>query len=429
MKKFFVLLKKEIKEMLTPQLWIPFFAVIVVFFVIGNITNKQMKQQNSAKDKIVIADMDQSDLSRTAIQTIEKNAEVIQATASSSEDFLVQMKDQKILVGLIIPQGFEQNVFLNGRGSIESYTLMTNFSALAGKKLSVSTAATATINEIVSNAMIGARVGSTEVAQLKQPIEVKNYVSANGVIREGSATALLGYILSQTTTIPTVLFVVIIMAAQMIASAVATEKENKTLETLLSLPISRKAIVASKMLAAGLVSLVMASVYMLGIRNMNSGISGVASGVTTGGDDVANLAAQLGLKFTVVSYAELGLVLFLAILLALAIAMILGAFAEDAKSAQGVVAPLMILVMIPYFLILFMDPNSLSTAVRYAIYAVPFSHIFLAMPNILLGNHAFVLAGAAYLLVLFIVFVLLAAKIFSSDLVLTLKLNFSKKKQ
>ena len=220
------------------------------------------------------------------------------------------------------------------------------------------------------------------------------------------------------------------MASQMIAAAVATEKENKTLETLLSLPISRRAIVTSKMLSAGLVSLLMAGIYLFGIRSFNSGISGMAVGVAPAQatQDASQIAQALGLKITTLGFVELGVILFLAILLALAIAMILGAFSEDAKSAQGVVAPLMILVMIPYFITLFLDVSTLSSIVRYIIYAIPFTHVFLAVPNILQGNHLVIAAGAIYMLILFIVFVLIAAKIFSSDLILTMKLNFSKKK-
>jgi ABC-2 type transport system permease protein len=427
MKKFWVLLKKEVKELLTPQLWVPFLTVIVVFFVIGNVANKQIKEQSSTKDKIAIADLDQSNLSAAVIASLEPVATIVEINALDNNDLNAKMQEGNIQSGLLIPKGFENNVYGGGQTTIESHSLMSNFSALAGKKLIIGTTSAALINEMVSNTLLGEKIGPGNTAKLKQPVTVKKFVSANGVTKEGDATQLLSYILGQTTTVPTVLFVVIVMAAQMIASAVATEKENKTLETLLSLPISRKAIVASKMLAAGFVSLVMASLYMLGIRNMNSGISGMASGISSG-DNTSQLAADLGLKFSALGYLELGLVLFLAILLALSIAMILGAFAEDAKSAQGVVAPLMILVMIPYFLTLFMDLNSLSPIVRYIIYAIPFSHIFLAMPNILMGNHAFVLAGAGYMLVLFVFFVLLAAKIFSSDLILTLKLNFSKKK-
>ena len=51
-----------------------------------------------------------------------------------------------------------------------------------------------------------------------------------------------------TIYIPIVLFVAVIFASQMIATAIATEKENKTLETLLSYPVTRTSIVTSKML-------------------------------------------------------------------------------------------------------------------------------------------------------------------------------------
>jgi len=47
----------------------------------------------------------------------------------------------------------------------------------------------------------------------------------------------------QTLLIPIVLFMVIMMSAQMIAASIAGEKENKTLETLLSTPVGKGALV------------------------------------------------------------------------------------------------------------------------------------------------------------------------------------------
>lgn len=430
MKKFFLLFKKELGEMLTPQLWIPFLAVIVVFFIIGNVANKQTEQQSKAKQNIAISDMDNSQLSSSAIDIVKQIVNVETVTATDGDSLISTMKEKGISVGIIIPEGFQDSVAQDGAANLQSYTLMNDFSVLAGKKLAIGDSAIAAINEMVSSGLIDAKLGPGKSVTLKNPISVKSYVSANGKIEEGSSTQLLGYILGQTTTIPIVLFVVIVMASQMIASAVATEKENKTLETLLSLPVSRKIIVTSKMLSAGLVSLIMATIYMFGIKSLNGGIStAMTGGATSTGADVKQIAQELGLKMSTTGLIELGVILFLAILLALAIAMILGAFSEDAKSAQGVVAPLMILVMIPYFVTLFMDINALSAPIRFVIYAIPFSHVFLAMPNILLGNHIFIAAGAAYMFVLFVVFVLIAAKIFSSDLILTMKLNFSKKKK
>lgn len=429
MNKFLLLLKKEIKELLTPQLIVPFVAVMVVFFVVGNVAGKQVSKQAAAKESIAIYDADNTELSQSSIQVIAQIANVEKFTPTDQNDFVKQMKAKNISVGLIIPENFERNIRLNSAADLQSYSILNNFSALASKRYAILDTSTKAVNEYVSNRLINVATKSDNALALKAPITTESFVASKDKLLSGNAISVLSYITQQTTYVPVVLFIVIVMAAQMIASAVATEKENKTLETLLSLPISRRAIAGAKMIAAGVVSLIFAVVYMFGIRSFTTGIgSNFQQATTSTGPSASQLATDLGLKFTTVGYLELGGILFLGILFALAVAMILGAFSEDAKSAQGVVAPLMILVMIPYFATLLLDINTLSTPIRYVLYAIPFTHIFLASPNILLGNQLFILYGAIYLLVLFVVAVLVAGRIFSSDLILTMKLNFSKKK-
>jgi ABC-2 type transport system permease protein len=92
------------------------------------------------------------------------------------------------------------------------------------------------------------------------------------------------------------------------------------------------------------------------------------------------------------------------------------------------VAPLTMVIMIPYFLIMFLDLNSISPALKYVIYAIPFSHPFLAAPNLMLHQYRNIWLGIGYMALLFLVFVFIAAKIFASDKILTLNLNFKKKK-
>ncbi len=428
MKKFLLLLNKEIRELLTAQMLVPFIAVIVVFYVIGSFAGKQIKEQTAAKEVIAVYDLDNSALSSASTGLIEQIADVKEISADGQEDFVQQMENDKISAGIIFPSGFEKSIKENGKAEIEDIAIINNFSVTANKKYATLSTAIATINNYVSDNLINSAVGTNPANNLKNPIVSHNFVSSKGKIIEGNAIQVLSYISQQTTFVPIILFIVIIMAAQMIASTVASENENKTLETLLSLPISRTTIATTKMVAAGLVSLLMAAIYMFGFRSFNNGLSSgfQTQGVT--GESASQVAHDLGLTFNTFGFVELGGLLFLGILLALAIAMILGAFSEDAKSAQGVVAPLMILVMIPYFIVLFLDVNSLSTVIRYLVYAIPFSHLFLAPSNILLGNNLAILYGTIYLLILFIIFVIIAGKIFGSDLILTMKLNFSKKK-
>ncbi|RLE05837.1 MAG: ABC transporter permease, partial [Candidatus Aminicenantes bacterium] len=56
------------------------------------------------------------------------------------------------------------------------------------------------------------------------------------------------------------------------------------------------------------------------------------------------------------------------------------------------------------------------------------SHPFLASQNILLGNYGIVFGGILYMLLFFGVLIFIAARIFSTDKVLTMKLRFRRKK-
>jgi len=65
--------------------------------------------------------------------------------------------------------------------------------------------------------------------------------------------------------------------------------------------------------------------------------------------------------------------------------------------------------------------------VKLLVYAIPFSHPFIASSSILLGNYSIVYYGVIYMLAVFIILILVAAKIFSTDKVITMKLSFGKK--
>ena len=87
---------------------------------------------------------------------------------------------------------------------------------------------------------------------------------------------------------------------------------------------------------------------------------------------------KLGLTFSTTGYIVLGLSIFLAILVALAMAMILGVLAEDFRSAQYMIMPLMFMVMIPYFISIFADINAVSLPVKiFILYGHPLLAPFL----------------------------------------------------
>jgi ABC-2 type transport system permease protein len=342
------------------------------------------------------------------------------------DDVIDSAKSSGSSVILVIPQGFEANISSVTPQKIKTYAILSNFSYISTRRYTAATTSVAIINDYISNKLITSKVALSNPLLVKNPIMAEENVIIGDRQAQANLAQVIGFITAQATFLPIILFLVIILTAQMIATAVAAEKENKTLETLLSMPVSRKMVVSAKMIGAGIVGLLLAAIYIVGFRSYLDGLSGTGTGSTP--ELSQQIISQLGIGMTPTNYVFLGLTLFAGILVALAIAIILGAFSEDVKGVQGTITPLMVLVMISYFSVLLIDINSLSPIFRYLIYAIPFSHPFFAMPNLFLHNYAFVVFGIIYQLVVFIIFVWLAAWIFSSDKILTLKFSFGKKK-
>jgi len=429
MRKFLILVKKEIQELLTPQLLVPLLAVVIVFVFIGKVIGSEVSK-TKAPQAIEILDLDNSPTSQAVIEIIKKtNFSPNVSQSGNAQDVIASVKNKNEQVAMIIPKGFEAGINNLEPQKVEVYTIMKNFSVLAAANSQILKAALAAINDGLSNQLLTKSLPKTDPSAIKQPVLENDFVIVGDKQANVSPAAVSGFILSQTTLIPIILFLVIVFASQMIATSIASEKENKTLETLLSSPVSRKAVVASKLVAAGLVALLTAVVYLFGMRYYLTGITGGAIGGAGTTDAATQTAiAKLGLTFSTPDYMLLGLSLFFGILAALAIAIILGSFAEDAKAAQGVIAPLMVLVLIPYIFTMFLDVSSLSLGIKILIWLIPFSHPFMAAPNILLGQTAQVWYGILYLAFFFVVFVFIAAKIFASDKIFTMRISFRKRK-
>ncbi|MFA6437398.1 MAG: ABC transporter permease [Candidatus Paceibacterota bacterium] len=426
MKKFLVLLKKEIRELITPQMLIPIVVMVIIFSVIGSLMSKETKKLGIPQE-INLIDQDQTPTSKEVFNILEASNFKINLLKNLSIEAATKQKQGKEALSLIvIPQGFEKGINNSSPQKIEIYRRVQSFSILSDVKSSGISKIVSLINETLSNQLISKNSKNSDPQFLKYPVTSQDFVLVGDKKANISLDQLRGTIQSQAAFVPVILFMVIIMAAQMVASTVAAEKENKTFETLLSSPIGRKTIVLAKLVGSGIVALLFAAFYMIGFRSYMQGITGGATGQAN--PALTEALNTLGLKMGQEGYLLLGISLFIAILCALAIAIILGILAEDVKGVQVVTTPLMILIVIPYFLTLFFDINTLSPVVRYIIYAIPFSHPFLASQNIMLGNILPIILGIIYQLIVFIVFVVIASKIFSSDKVLTIRLNLRKKK-
>jgi len=421
-----VLFKKEIKSLITLQLIIPIVIMIVLFSLIGNMIGKESKKASEPKD-IAVLDYDGTFLSKEIINTLSlSNFKVhFLENINTKDEAIEKIKREKIQTLIIIPSGFQENILRYIPSEIEIYNVMKGFSFISIMQSVSTNAILNSINESISDRYISEKFIGMNPQSIKKPIKIKSYVMVKDRISETTIEAISNAITSQNAFVPIILMIVIIFSSQMIASSIAQEKENKTLETLLTIPINRTSIIFAKMLSSGVVALIMSFVYIIGMRNYLSGVSFGAFGGAT--QEISKILNELGLTFNATTYALLGISLFLAILCALSLSMILAVYADSVQSAQTLLTPLMVMVLIPYFLSLFFDFNSLPFLIKIIVFLIPFSYPFISTSYLLFGNFFIPVIGIIYEVIFFLICLFIATKIFSSDKILTTKLKLTRK--
>jgi ABC-2 type transport system permease protein len=204
---------------------------------------------------------------------------------------------------------------------------------------------------------------------------------------------------------------------QIAATSVAMEKEEKTLETLLTMPTDRFAILMGKLSSSIIVAGVGAIAYTFGF---NYYISSLTSAIPVSGN--MNLVA-LGLAPSLFGYLLLGISLFVTLLAALALAVILSAFAQDVRSAQSLVSYVYPFLFVPALALMYVDINVLPFALKAIFYAIPFSQPIIASKAVAMGDYLTAGLGVVYVTAFTLVIMYIASRLFATEKILTVKLR------
>jgi ABC-2 type transport system permease protein len=232
---------------------------------------------------------------------------------------------------------------------------------------------------------------------------------------------ILGVMSGQSFIVPLIVVMVVIYAGSMVVTSMGSEKENKTLETLLTLPVRRTYIVFGKLAGAAIVGLVLAAIYMVGLGYYMSSLTSGAS---------LDLS-QYGISLDLLDYVLIGISLFLALLSALALCMILGIFTKNYKAAQTMTLPVTMLALIPMFVLMFTDFSTLPLVAQVLVFAIPFSQPIIAINSLMFGEFGIVLIGIVYQLAFALGAMFVAVYLFKKDILLTgrVKSQVSKKRR
>jgi ABC-2 type transport system permease protein len=420
LKGFQTILVKELKEMIRdPKILVGMVIVPLVMFpilgiVIGYAT--QTAREQAAQATLLVVDNDGGNWSQAFVEflrLVNVTATVINNTAPEqvvSQNLLAQYNSTQFL---LIPSGFSENMtqFTNGNLNVKATVNVYGVFQSGGIFSNVASAGTTTIVEGFN------RLVAPNVVYSSQSTII------NGEIQAGvDPNTLSGLLFIQSLALPITIMILLTYAMQIAATSVAMEKEEKTLETLLTVPVDRFAILMGKLSGSIFVAGVGAVAYMIGYTYMLSSFAGIAQAGAAGVD-----LAALGLTPSLFDYVLLGLSLFVTLLSALALAVIMSAFAEDVRGAQALIGYIYPVIFVPSFALIYLDINSLPLAVKVILYAIPYSHPIIAAKAVVLGDYASVVFGIVYVTAFTLVVMYVASRLFATEKILTAKLKLKRR--
>ena len=422
LKGFTTILVKELKELMRdPKILVGMIVLpLIMFPVLGLVLGYAVQSaQNEAQTAtLLVTNNDGGNWSQVFVGYLNRTLKIVIIENVSPQTVLDQglLSKNNSTTLVEVPSGFSQNLTMhtggtwNVTGLVNVYSVFSEgdgiFSGMGG---TTATAIVAGFNRAVA----------PDLVQISQSSIIKDQIEY-GI----DSSALSGLLLSQAIALPITIMIMLTYAMQIAATSVAMEKEEKTLETLLTVPVDRFAILMGKVSSTIIVAGVAAVTVLIGYNYM---IGSISTGLTSSLGSGVNLVA-LGLVPNILGYVLLGVSLFFTLLSALALAVVMSAFSENVRGAQALVGYIYPLIFIPSLALVYLDVNSLPLAVKAVFYAIPYSHPIIASKAVVSGDYATVIFGIVYVALFTVIIMYIASRLFATEKILTAKLRFGKSK-
>ncbi len=421
LKGFRTIFKKELKELirdpkiLVGMIVVPLLMFPVLGFVLGYAAETAQEQAQEAI--LLVVNNDGGNWSQIFIDYLKTSGIKTSIEFNLTPD---QVVDQGLLAKnnstqfIEIPAGFSTNMTQHTNGNLEIIATINSYVAFQGGGV-FSEIGSSTITSIIYNFN---RVIAPDALYTFQSTIIE------GEIQDGvDPAALSGLMLSQALALPITIIVMLTYSMQIAATSVAMEKEEKTLETLLTMPVDRFSILMGKLSSTFIVAGIAAITMMIGYNYM---LGSITIGLPT--ESSIDLVA-LGLVPSAFGYLLLGISLFITLLSALALAVIISAFAEDVRGAQALIGYIYPIIFIPALALIYLDINTLPSAIKAIFFAIPYSHPIIASQAVVFGDYTIVIFGIIYVAIFTLVIVYIASRLFATEKILTAKLRFRRKKR
>ncbi|KAF2957114.1 ABC transporter [Thermotoga sp. Ku-13t] len=401
---FWNLLKKELREILTVSSLISMIVVAFVYAAIGKSVGS-ITEEVTKKPTVAVVNLDNGEFSRAVEGAVDAYANVIYR-GLDMEEAIEELKKNKGSAVLVVEKDFTERLKSKQQAKIKVISLLMGLGIMDSVPSESFNAFLNALEHQLTSTLL-AQYGVENPTFVLDPMKKEEAIMYLGRFMEGvSASQLLSYITNRWIIVSVVIMMLIITSGTTVISSMGLEKENKTLETLLTMPVPRSYILTAKILAATLSGLIMAVIYMIGFSFYMKSFEVPTS-------------ASIDMTISATDYVLVGLSIFSTLMCGISMAMLLGLISKDFKSAQTMTFPLVMLALFSMMLTMFKDFSTMSMAMRIVTFVIPFTHAMIAMRNVIFDNYSIVIYGNLYNFILAGVLLAINVKIFNSDRLIT----------
>jgi len=429
------LVEKEVKDLLRdPRIYIGLMIPIIMLPLIGFVMSTAIQ---SAADvttgnlTIALIDYDGTNASKNFTSLLDNmGLNIVDVNNGSLDKALEEARTFGSKALLIIPKGFEENLLSLGKVNVEVYSIVESVGISSASVQSAIDGFLDMSSETLSAMLISKLAPGIEPDIIRNPLNVTRYTVIKDIVVQVPPQALFGQLMiGYGIMIPMVLFILAIIVTQIAATATAVENEEKTLETLLTFPVTRYDILMAKLLGSSIVAVLGGVMFTVGFLIYFQGLSSLQSSGFGVGDLYKALPSP-----PPETYVVLTISLILSIFFITSLGIVIGALSSDVRMSGSLLGIVLIPVLIPFLLIIYGDLKSLPLAFQLFAYALPTSYpMIMAKEMITSTIPVEVLYGIPYSAAITLVVLYATSKLLAPEKLLTLqhklKLKRIKRKQ
>ncbi|MEM1945415.1 MAG: ABC transporter permease [Candidatus Caldarchaeum sp.] len=415
------LVRKELRELLMEKtiiIGVVLMPLVILPLIGGTIAMASRSATTSTADiPILLVDNEGGKYSKVLSEAFRAAGFSPITVTNTSESVASLMESYRVAATVYVEKGFSQNLTDGKRASVKMFTTVSSISIAELQKIS-----SIRSRIYLAMEMLGERLAAEtgiHFSFYKQPVELKSGLLYKGrqVSLEEAGTVFQLY-MATMVFVPLVLVVMVATSGTVAATSIGLEKEAKTLEMLLTLPISRTSILTAKLVAS-------MTVALMGTASMVFGFVIYLTNLPM----VELTSTELTMPLSGFTLLLLGLVMFVALVMTLCIGILAGVLAGDVRGGQQLAGLLqMPLLLLPFLILQFADINGLPPTLSAALMLSPFTHMFLAIKSIYEEAYLMSVLHLVVMTAFLMVILVVASWFFKGERLLTMRVTLRRRR-